>query len=363
MPDAVALVPGFLGFDHLGERTYFADRFIGGLRGGLQARLGRAVPVIPLPTLPVSSLAERQRALTGHLAKLDANLGASTWHLLGHSTGGVDAALLTRKNALVDGPKGTIFGDAPPAAPRLGSVITLSAPHYGTGLALAPLAKLIAGGKPNVAGLADLARIGIDALQRDRFWTRLQFMVSTAKEGNPLEFVMHLLFGDALAHDLTPQVSGALTATSNRGDVPISCVATLAPPPNDRTEDHLYRDLWHWSATDDGEQVQVPPQPDFERARRIGSPPAGPIAAKDNDSIVNTVRQVDGTLLALVGGDHTDVLGRYFRADPVDGKVIDPGLITSGAGFRDDHFFELIDCLADGFAAQMKGAKGSSASA
>ena len=27
MTHAVALIPGFLGFDHLGDRTYFADRF------------------------------------------------------------------------------------------------------------------------------------------------------------------------------------------------------------------------------------------------------------------------------------------------------------------------------------------------
>ena len=46
--------------------------------------------------------------------------------------------------------------------------------------------------------------------------------------------------------------------------------------------------------------------------------------------------------VGLVIGDHVDVLGRYRRASLIDEKVIDPGLLTSGADFGDDEFFGLL---------------------
>ena len=46
-------------------------------------------------------------------------------------------------------------------------------------------------------------------------------------------------------------------------------------------------------------------------------------------------------------GDHVDVLGRYRRVSALDGKVVDPGLLTSGAEFGDDDFFLLLGRVAD----------------
>ena len=51
LPPAVALVPGFFGFDHHGETTYFADRFVAGLRSVLEARGLAGVPVLSVSTL------------------------------------------------------------------------------------------------------------------------------------------------------------------------------------------------------------------------------------------------------------------------------------------------------------------------
>src|SRR5207237_4498425 len=111
MEDAVALVPGFLGFEHDGEVTYFADRFVAGLRAALEVRWGKRVRVIAMPTLPIGSLAKRQQGLLECLGKL--TKGDVAWHLVGHSTGGLDAAMLLRTQALADGPDGTEF-DGPP---------------------------------------------------------------------------------------------------------------------------------------------------------------------------------------------------------------------------------------------------------
>jgi hypothetical protein len=70
------------------------------------------------------------------------------------------------------------------------------------------------------------------------------------------------------------------------------------------------------------------------------------IDGRSNDGVVNTMRQVRGTLGALVVGDHGDVIGRYRRVDPLDQEPIDPGLLTSRANFGDDHFFALLAQIA-----------------
>ena len=41
------------------------------------------------------------------------------------------------------------------------------------------------------------------------------------------------------------------------------------------------------------------------------------------------------------------MLGRYRRVSALDGKVVDPGLLTSGAEFGDDDFFGLVGRVAD----------------
>src|SRR5882672_4223661 len=110
---ALALIPGFLGFDHRRGTTYFADRFIAGLRTRLENKCGGPFPVVPVSTLPIGSLAERQERLLSDLAKLDGKLGYPRWHLLGHSTGGVDAAMLARTQRLKHTSEGSVFSEEP----------------------------------------------------------------------------------------------------------------------------------------------------------------------------------------------------------------------------------------------------------
>jgi hypothetical protein len=101
-PDVVVLVPGFLGFARFGGFYYFADRVASVMRGHLEEALGYPVPVVPCTTLPTDSLSKRQRILLDSLrvlctAKLS---GVERFHLVGHSTGGVDAQLLSCTSAI-----------------------------------------------------------------------------------------------------------------------------------------------------------------------------------------------------------------------------------------------------------------------
>src|SRR5579883_1420710 len=99
--DVVVLIPGFLGFSRFGDFYYFSDRISSLLRGVLEARLGDSVPVVPVSTNPAGGLAARQLNLLQALQDLDQEVqGIKRFHLIGHSTGGLDAYFLTRKKSL-----------------------------------------------------------------------------------------------------------------------------------------------------------------------------------------------------------------------------------------------------------------------
>src|SRR5207249_1979496 len=140
-PDVVILVPGFLGFTRFGGFYYFADRLLSVMRGLLEEALGYPVPVVPCTTLPTESLAKRQGHLVGYLSDLCATslsgvertlVGVERIHLIGHSTGGVDAQLLACTKPL----EGRGWDKRSNEVRRkIRSVVTISAPHYGTCLA------------------------------------------------------------------------------------------------------------------------------------------------------------------------------------------------------------------------------------
>ncbi|HVW30455.1 MAG TPA: hypothetical protein VHC69_34095 [Polyangiaceae bacterium] len=348
---AVALIPGFLGFDHRRGTTYFADRFVTGLRTRLEQKCGAPFPVVPVSTRPVGSLAQRQKSLLADLAVLDLKLDYPEWHLLGHSTGGVDAALLARTCRLERGPQGSVFSKDSLHVQRLASVTTVSAPHYGSGLALSPLGMLVRG-RLTLDGLLQAAKLGKAALQRDDLRSRLMFVLPSALHSS--QFYLNF-FDNALATDLDPKVVGALTRTDNRrADVPITSFATFVPPPHARIPDPLF--TLFWRATHDGgierNAVAAPEFPSFSAKIVSASSDLPEVDAGSNDAIVNTERQVDegGSFGGLIVGDHADVLGRYRRADLLDGEPLDPGLLTSGANFDDDQFFVVLDRIAESIA-------------
>jgi hypothetical protein len=165
-----------------------------------------------------------------------------------------------------------------------------------------------------------------------------------------VDFLWHLVFANELARDLDPEVAGALTGrTDNRRDVPIFSVATWSPPPADGdTGDRLFRDLWTWTQVAAEGATPKPPAIELgDSVVRVASDPtrlpasAFALDPRGNDGVVNTDRQVFGTLAALVLGDHGDVIGRYRRTDPLDDSILDSGLLTSGADFGDEQFFHL----------------------
>jgi pimeloyl-ACP methyl ester carboxylesterase len=361
-PPAIALVPGFFGFDHRGESTYFADRFIAGLRCVLEARGASGVPVLSVSTLAIASLQRRQADLLAELTALEKPTakaprlgGPRTWHLVGHSTGGVDAALLLRDAPLVDTGQGATFGREgwgqwTDLVGRVSSVTTIAAPHFGTGLAESPLARW-SGGHLSVPAVRDMALAALDVARRGDLGSRIRFAMSATPGVRKMPlFLVQMMVMNELARDLRPQVLGALSARPVRRSAEgrVFSLATVAPRPEGGHPDKLFRDMWRW--THDGTRIhssfpQPPAAPLDDAGLRLPSQRGirlPPIDAGDNDGVVNTQRQILGETIGVVVGDHADVLGRYRRSSLIDEKVIDPGLLTSGADFGDDEFFGLL---------------------
>jgi hypothetical protein len=368
MKPAVALVPGFLGFDHKSSYSYFGDRLVAGLRAALEEELDERIPVVPTSTLPIASLADRQARLLHDLRKLEvgddkhAGLGPRAWHVIGHSTGGVDAAMLLRSSPLVNGEQGSVLWDKPFAdedlVERVMSATSISAPHDGTALAECAVARFVQG-RATTSEKIDAVKETLAAfsgvLFRDDLESRLGFATGSLPPiADGPAFVKNLLFNNALARDLRPAVTTPLSASPVRPgrEQRMFSVVTVAPTPTADSKDHLFVHLWKLVAdaaatTLPAPRASEPPLTNVDLrlpSQREARFPV--IDERQNDGVVTSTRQCAGETIAVVLADHADVIGRYRRYSLADDLVIDPGLLTSGADFGDDTFFEMIRRIA-----------------
>jgi pimeloyl-ACP methyl ester carboxylesterase len=125
----VYLIPGFFGFTHLGdegtERLFYFDHAREQLLAGFQQRGLTEVKVEALACSPTASLQTRARDVLREMAKTASEDDAQL-HLIGHSTGGLDARGIVSLR---------MAAEAPPFVKRVRSVVTMATPHFGTPLA------------------------------------------------------------------------------------------------------------------------------------------------------------------------------------------------------------------------------------
>jgi hypothetical protein len=378
---AVFLVPGLLGFESFATFSYFADRVVAALRARLERSVGRPVPVLPLPIAPTASLKERQcilvRSLADRLHALEHGGVPLRVHLIGHSTGGLDANLLTQDKPLV----GEVWSDIDPRAPevrtRIGSVISIASPHQGACITRDPLARWFSRRDPR--GLAALLGLSLKLL---------------AAEVGDAEFSDLLSALGRDPHDVRPYLSAVLARWKLLDDLdPSACqpparradgvlrrsFVTIAGRPIPGADagspaDALFRDIarrasgWSTGCAESGDKVQASVAR-LERAlgsksvddlviRAPGVEVPSKLDAGHNDGVVNSARQLmdpddPDELAGIVIGDHFDVVGYYDRYRwVVDGEgraqpeTVVSGLLHSGSAFRDDQFFELYGRVA-----------------
>jgi hypothetical protein len=357
----VYLVPGFFGFANLGQITYFGHvrRVLGaGLRArGLDARL-HVVRVHP-----TASLARRTAAVAEKIAATARGRDAAV-HLVGHSSGGLDARLLTAPGCAL--PART---DVERIASRVRTVVTVATPHHGTPLASffatlrgQKLLQLVSLGTMHVlrfghlplsvvlglgAFVARLDDLAVNSDLLDEVFERLLGDFTPGRRRLVGSLLDEVVRDQALLVQLTPEAMEVFAASVGaRPSVRYGCVVTQAARPRLRSRlaagldpaaqvsRSFFGALYRLAAATP-RRLAPGLEPAQARALRrgYGSLP-GPEA---NDGIVPTRSQAWGRVLHTAVADHLDVLG-HFRVDD-DSSHVD--WLFSGSRF-DRRQFEAL---------------------
>lgn len=363
----IYLVPGFFGFARLGDLMYFHY-----VQDALEAELGRLgikAQVIPVETLPTASIIRRGRQLFNAIQATDWRK-ADAIHLIGHSTGGLDARVLVSPTVTV--------GDASIEAAitkKIKTVVTLCTPHFGSPIAgffttaygknlLQLLSVLTARASSNVSGSA----LSLGFKLATRFQERLG-----------LNDTLLVQLSDQLLDDFTPerrdallaytrqiqQDQGALIQLTPEGmdlfnasvhDNPsvryYSFMAAAPPPPrlppaeatiNPRVAIGyvLYRTMWdivsevHPAYPYHG--LTAMEKLTYEQKLRFN------LDSQSSDGVVPSLSQYWGHCVDVLRGDHLDVVGHYGRPR---GTAQFADWLRSGARFGETQFISLYRQIA-----------------
>ncbi len=400
------LAPGLFGFGKLASYDYFVhvERELGQRFGDA----GHELEVHVVEVAPTASIRRRATRLAELVAKT-AGDSDEPIHILGHSTGGLDARLVASPSARLPAlPKSLAW------LPRLRSVTTMSAPHYGT-----PLASFFATvsgqrmlyavsaftfialslGAPPLAAASALVMaigridrsLGMELRVLDRTTNALLGALEPASSMAVREYLDAIRRDQGAVIQLTPEAMDLfLAGVEDRAGVLYQCTCSMAPPP---TAERLARSLTSpWRALSstlfttlygitsryDEPYPCAPPEPgpDAEDALRRGLGRAP--GARANDGVVPTLSQIWGRVAWAGYADHLDVLGhfpeavapkptglrRFFaRAEAAAAPEPRPegvrperpvrhvDWLRSGAGFDERSFAAVMDAIASGMIA------------
>jgi len=302
----VFLIPGFFGFANFGRLVYFTH-----VREFLEdalAREGLTVEIHRVRVKPTSSLRVRAAELLAVLR--DAAPEDAPIHLIGHSTGGLDARLVTTPGVSLDAGL-----DVEPVARRVRSVVSISTPHRGTPLA-AFFSSMLG---QHVLRLLSLTTVTV--LRRGRLpvgviarLTAALARLSIRRPNAPLALIEHLeselrgelggepeliaaflrdVHGDqALMPQLTPAAMDLFDAsTDDRPGVRYASVTARAAPPRLGTRLALGPRPW--------------PQATYALYTWLHH------QVGEGDGIVPIASQRRGDVLYAATADHLDVIGHF----------------------------------------------------
>jgi len=362
----VLLVPGFFGFGSLGEISYFA-----GVRPLLEQRFARAglsVEVSEVPTLPTASIRVRAARVHEALARIAA-ADDGPIHIIGHSTGGLDARLAIAPTASLP------VQAKLEAYERVRTLVTVCCSHFGS-----PVATFFSGSmgrrllrvgarylawtlEQRGVPLAFLLRVahGLLRLWRpfrrapntfDELFAKLARDLSDERRAELAQFCRSVSSDEALVFQLTPAGCDLLNACTAEPAVRYgSVVARSAPPswrgflryfgdPYAQLLYPLYAFLYRLAARQD--KRWIPEAVGSQRARLLefwGELPS----PRDNDGISPTNSQIWGELVHAANADHLDVVG-HFGSTEASGHAGD--WLPSRSGFAVADFERLWSDVA-----------------
>jgi triacylglycerol lipase len=350
----VYLVPGFLGFTHLGRLTYF-----GHVRHFLTQRLttlGLEPRIHIVETSPTASLPERTARLAG-VIDATARRGGAPLHLIGHSSGGLDVRLLTAPGVALP----TAL-DVRPLAARVRTVVTVSTPHHGTPIAsffttlqgqrlmqllsLSTIYVLNFGHLPLAALLwmgSFFVRFGglvAGSELLDELFGKLLEDFTPGRRRAVRKLLRDVVRDQALMLQLTPEAMEVFNASVlQRPGIRYGAVVGQAAPPSLRATLHagidpaaqvthaLYSGLYRLI---EAAPARVSPQLAPAQARVLRRAYRALPSPAANDGIVPTLSQAWGQVIHAAVADHLDVVGHFRDASHVPPHV---DWLVSGSGF------------------------------
>lgn len=354
-PHHVFLIPGFFGFANLGDFAYFGH--VSSLLTEVCRVRGMEVRVEVVASPPTASLRRRAARLAEAISRSVGEDDAPI-HLIGHSSGGLDARLFTAPGVSLP-----TTVDVERYARQVRSVVTVATPHLGTPLAgffngllgqhllrvlsLATIYTLRRGRLPTWALLrltgvfaAVRSRLRASDTLLDQLYRQLLSDFSEDRRLAVEEFFLSV----GSEQDLLPQITPAgmdmfSAAATDRPGVRYGSVVSCARRPGLRSAvsagllpyaqatHALYAALHRLTASFPAERlVRLTPEQDAVIRRAYAGLPDN----TDNDGIVPTLSQVHGEVIHAARADHLDVIGHFSNP-----ALVPPhhDWLTSGTGF------------------------------
>jgi triacylglycerol lipase len=354
----VLLVPGFFGFANLGDFAYFGH--VQEFLAEIGPPLGIDGEIRSTKTAPTATLSRRAALLAEEIQALVAEKGGEV-SIIGHSSGGLDARLMVTPEVTLPT---TI--DVQRAARSVRSVVTVSAPHYGTPVAhffnnmlgqqllkllsLFTIYSLRAGRLPlsAVLKLAGVFRRGAArGSLLDQLYEQLLGDFSRERRRAISDFFESLGRDQDLVAQIAPAAMDLYNAsTDDRDGVRYGCVVSQARKPGLRSAigagfgpysqatHALYVGLYRIASGTQRERE--PPLTTIQAAPlRAAYGRVPDITA--NDGMVPTRSQIWGEVIRAVWADHLDVIGHFSLPTHVPPHF---DWLTSGTGYTRAQFEE-----------------------
>lgn len=353
-------MPGFFGFANLGDFTYFGH--VRDILTEIGPDLGLGGEIRVIKTAPTATISRRAALLAEAIAELLERAGGEV-SIVGHSSGGLDARLMVSPDVTLP-----TEVDVEACARAVRTVVTVSAPHFGTPVAyffnnflgqqllrilsLATIYSLRAGRLPisavlRLAGLVRRRRAPPRGVLEQLFG---QLLADFSRERrHRLERFFESLGQDQdLVGQITPASMDVFNAsTEDRPGVRYGCVVSQARRPGIRSvlgaglspygqaTHALYVGLYRIAS---GTPARKEPPLTLEQAKPLRRAYGRVPDARANDGMVPTRSQIWGEVIRAVWADHLDVIGHFNLPTHVPPHF---DWLDSGAGFTRADFEEV----------------------
>ena len=362
----IFLIPGFFGFANLGDFAYWGPVF----RQLNQQLDGAGLPahIHCVPSLPTASLRARTRSLLESIARVRPHTDAAI-HLIGHSTGGLDARLLLSPGVNLE-----TRMDVEAIARRVCSSISIATPHRG-----APIASFFTGllgrkllhllsivtmtalrGAPlplhvwvEIAGLFAVPPALGEATGSlaSQLYQQLLSDFNPERREQVSQLLGHVQNDQSLLTQLTVESMDIFNSLAiDRAHVAYGAVITQARPPSLNTSLEIGFDF-----VEQAQQALYYSLSQLARGYRFPSPNAqyqsqlikslGALPDSDaNDGIVPTNSQPWGDCIAVARADHLDIIGHHGGSETDVAQHFD--WLSTHSEFRSEQFIHVWQRVA-----------------